>query len=644
MKESLADSHYSSARKIGLKAYNRSLSRGQNGNLPSLEEILKNVEIVSEVDLGIVEIPLKKIIGTYSHLRSVSFANNFMPILGENTEFHHKWKALCAAHLTEGIKHSIKVYEYLNWFYVVEGNKRVSVLKYFDAHSIPGSVTRLIPKMDKNDPDICIYYRFLKFNKITKIFSIYFSKAESFDSLLKRLDSYNPTISEVETKYKHFEIYIYKPFRELYRNLGGNKLPLTTGDAFLEFVRIYGIPDEIEEKVIVPKIKALLTELEYKIKNPELDIQTTPENISAPSVISTITSLVLPKKTLKVAFVYSKTIESSGWTYAHEIGRKHVERVFKDQIETSYVENFPASIEEGYDLLQDLVDKGNDVIFTTSPIFKKATLKCAMDNPDIKFFNCSEYQPYLHVGNYFGRTYEPRFLTGIIAGSMTKNNKLGYVATSPAHEVISSINAFTLGAKLVNPYVKVLVSWTNEWHNPDRNKLATEKLVNSKVDMISNHNILSPHPITKEFGVYSMLSSIDSKTGLPDKYLAAPIWNWGMFYEKIIRSVLNDTINNLIDIYGNDTKMINFWWGMAAGVLDIYYSADLVPEDTKKLIKIMKKMIKDSAFHPFTGPIYDNKNNLVVESDEILSHGEILSMDWFVEGVEADSQSNKGYI
>lgn len=515
MKESLADYHYTCARKLGLKAYNRSLSRGQNGNLPSLDEILKNVEIVSEVDLGIVEIPLKKIIGTNSHLRSVSFANNFMPILGENTEFHHKWKALCAAHLSEGIKHSIKVYEYLNWFYVIEGNKRVSVLKYFDAHSISGSVTRLIPKMDKNDPDICIYYSFLKFNKITKIFSIYFSKAESFDSLLKRLENYNPKISEVETKYQHFEIYIYKPFREIFKDLGGDKLPVTTGDAFLEFIRIYGIPDEIEEKVIAPKIKALLTELDYKHKNPDLDIQPTPDNISAPSVISTLTSLVLPKKTLKIAFVYSKTIDSSGWTYAHEIGRKHVEQVFKDQIQTSYIENFPTAVEEGYDVLQELVNKGYDVIFTTSPMFKKATLKCAMDNPNVKFFNCSEYQPYLHVGNYFGRTYEPRFLTGIIAGSMTKNNKLGYVATSPAHEVISSINAFALGAKLVNPYAEVIVSWTKEWNDPNKNKLATERLVEAEVDMISNHNILSPHPITKQFGVYSMLSSIDKKRAYP---------------------------------------------------------------------------------------------------------------------------------
>ncbi|SCN23295.1 Purine-binding protein precursor [Clostridium sp. N3C] len=634
MKESLAEYHYSSARKLGLKAYNKSLSKGQNGNLPSLDEIIRNVEIVSEVDLGIVEIPLKKIVGTNSHLRSVSFANNFMPILGENTEFFNKWKALCAAHLNEGIKHSIKVYEYLNWFYVIEGNKRVSVLKYFDAHSISGTVTRLIPKMDKNDPDICIYYSFLKFNKITKIFSIYFSKAESFDILLKKLENYNPKISEVETKYQHFEIYIYKPFRKLYKSLGGDKLPLTTGDAFLEFTKIYGIPDKIDEKVITPKIKALLTELEYKNKNPELDIQTTPENISAPSVISTITSLVLPKKTLKITFVYSKTIESSGWTYAHEIGRKHVEQVFKDQIQTSYVEDFPTSIEEGYNILHDLVKKGNDVIFTTSPMFKKATLKCAMDNPDVKFFNCSEYQPYLHVGNYFGRTYEPRFLTGIIAGSMTKNNKLGYVATSPAHEVISSINAFALGAKLVNPYAEVIVSWTKEWNNPDKNRIATERLVAAGVDMISNHNILTPHPITKQFGVYSMLSSIDLKSGLPDKYLAAPIWNWGVFYEKIIRSILNDTINNLIDIYGNDTKMINFWWGIAAGVLDIYYSDDLVPEDTKKLVSLMRKMIMESVFHPFTGPIYDNKTNLVVENDQILSHEEILSMDWFVKGVE----------
>lgn len=640
MKEMTSDMHYSSAKKLGIREYNKSASRGQSGYLPSLEGILKNTEIVSEMEIGIVEIPLKKIVGTYSHLRSRSFSKNFMPILPEDTEFYHKWKALCNAHLTEGIKHSIKVYEYLNWFYVIEGNKRVSVLKYFDAYSIFGSVTRLIPKRDESDPDICIYYEFLKFNKMTNIFSIYFSKPERFDKLLQKLDSYNPVISSVETKYKHFEIYIYKPFSELYRELGGDKLPITTGDAFLEYIKIYGIPEDIDDKIVTPKIKALMTELEYKTKNPEMNIQTDPLKLSSPGVISTLTSLVIPrKKTLKAAFAYSRTLESSGWSYAHDIGRKYVQEILEDQIETSYVENVPSDEEGAYNILQGLVDNGNDLIFTTSPIFKKATLKCAMVNPNVKFFNCSEYQPYLHVGNYFGRTYEPRFLTGIIAGAMTKTNTVGYVATSAAHEVISSINAFTLGAKLVNPYVKVKVGWTNEWNNPNKAQLATEKLIAAGVDMISNQNILSPHPVTKQYGIYSMLSSIDSKTGLPDKYLAAPIWNWGVFYEKIIRSVLNDTLNTINDIFGNEYKMINFWWGIASGVLDIYYSRDLVPEATQKLVNLMRKMITNGVFHPFTGPIYDHEGTLIIENDEIPSHHQILSMDWFVEGVDAEPPS-----
>lgn len=637
MKELNSEGYYAAAKKLGLKEYNKNASKGQSGYLPCLEGVLKNTEIVSEVELGIVEIPLKKIIGTYTNLRSLTFAKNFMPIMPEDTEFYTKWRSLCVSHLNEGIRHSIKVYEYLNWFYVIEGNKRVSVLKYFDAYAISASVTRLIPKYDENDIDICIYYEFLKFNKITNIFSIYFSKPSRFSRMLKLLEIYNPVLDSTETKFKHFEIYIYKPFSELYKDLGGTKFPITTGDAFLEYAKIYGIPLEIDDKIIIPKIKALLTELEYKSKNPELSIQTNPIENSAPGVFSTLTSFVIPrKKVIKAAFVYSRTPETSGWTYAHDRGRQYAEKVLGGQLVTTCVQNVPAEGAEAYNILQKLVDDGNDLIFTTSPIYKKPTLKCAMDNRNVKFFNCSEYQPYVHVGNYFGRTYEPRFLTGIIAGAMTKNNILGYVAASPAHEVVSSINAFTLGARMVNPYVKVKVSWSSEWNNPQKSLLAAESLIKDGADIISNQNLLTPHPITQQYGVFSMLSSIDSKTGLPDKYLAAPIWNWGIFYEKIVKSVLNDTLKTLNDIFASDDKMINFWWGIASGVLDIYYSKDLVPEDTQKLVTLIRKMIIEGIFHPFEGPIYNNRGELIFENDESATHEQILSMDWFVEGVESD--------
>lgn len=635
MRNISSDAHFFNARKLGLKEYSKSISKGEVGYLPSLEGLVKNNEIISEVDLGIIEIPLKKIIGTYSHLRSLSFAKNFMPLLDEETEFQAKWTNLCNAHLNEGIKHSIKLYEYLNWFYVIEGNKRVSVLKYFDAYSIAGHVTRLIPKYDENDIDIVIYYEFLKFNKITNIFTIYFSKPGNFDEFLKILENYNPKILSIDNKYHHLEVFIYKPFEKIYHEIGGTKLPITTGDAFLEYVKIYGIPEEIVDIEIIPQIRELLTELDALSKDKSYNIQTSPIEKPQNNVLTTLTTLVLPKKTIKVAFAYARTIEGSGWTFAHEIGRQHIANVFKDTIETTYIENVPED-EKAYNVLKQLAEAGYDLIFTTSPIYMNATLKCALDYPQVKFFNCSEYHPYIHVSNYFGRTYEPRFLTGIIAGAMTKTNIIGYVATSPAPEVISSINAFTLGAKLVNPYIRVKVEWTNAWNSPIKSSNTGEKLVSSGADIISNHNILTFHEISKEYGVYSMLTSIDSQTGLPDKYLAAPIWHWGIFYEKILRNILNGAFKTVAEIFGETSKMVNFWWGIASGVLDIYYSKEYIPLETQKLVNFMKKMIADNAYYPFSGPLYNQQGVLILDNDETATHEQILSMNWFVDGVDAD--------
>ena len=158
-------SAYINARKSGLKEYSNYISQGRNGYLPFLDGVLKNVDILSEVDMGIVDIPLKKIRGTYTYLRSISFARNFMPLMDEDTEFAMKWQNVYNIQTLEGLNDPIKVYEYLNWFYVVEGNKRVSVLKYLDNYSYHGYVTRLIPKYDENSKDIRLYYEFMDFNK-----------------------------------------------------------------------------------------------------------------------------------------------------------------------------------------------------------------------------------------------------------------------------------------------------------------------------------------------------------------------------------------------------------------------------------------------------------------------------------------------
>lgn len=631
---SIASEHFISARKLGTKAYSRKVSTGHIGYLPSLEGLLKDSEIISQINLGVVEIPLKKVIGTYTHLRSLSFARNFMPLLNES-EFRAKWESLCNYHLEEGIQEPIKVYEYLNWYYVVEGNKRVSILKYFNAYAIHANITRLIPKMDKNNEDIEIYYEFLKFNKLTNINCIWFSKKGNFEELNNLLQTYTPDLQYFDNKYKYFESKIYNVFKNIYHNQNGDKLPITTGDALLQYLKIYGIPLQYNEEDLTKIMKSFIKELEFIDKDEHININTAPLEPQSTNVIANLTSLILPTKKLKVGFIYARTAQTSGWTYGHELGRQYIEETFNEQVTTNYIDNVPEN-NDAYDYIKSLAEAKNDVIFTTSPVFRDATLRCALEYPTINFFNCSEHEPFKHLSNYYGRTYEPRFLTGLIAGAMTKTNLLGYAATTPTPEVLSCINSFALGAKMINPEAKVKVVWTREWNDHNKFLDADKKLIELGTDIISNRNLTLPREVTTKYGVYSMLCSMDLLTGNPIHHLAAPIWQWGTFYEKIVGNLLNNTFWNVIDMFSANDKLVNFWWGMESGVLDIFYSKTYVPQETQKLVNIMKKIIINNDYNPFTGPIYDNMGNLKIEAESTSTNEEILNMDWFVDNVEVE--------
>lgn len=623
--------YYSNARKLGLKAYSKSVSKGQTGYLPFLEGVLKNIEIVNEVDLGIIDIPLKKIIGTYTYSRSRSFANNFMPILRVNSEFCQKWTALCAIHLNEGIRDPIKVYEYLNWFYVVEGNKRVSVLKYFDAYSYHAHVSRLIPKRDESDLNISIYYEFLDFYRKTGINAIWFTRRNSFVKLLAYLDAFDPEMSGLYAdKCKYFTNSIYLPFRRAYLELGGQKLPITTGDAFLEFIKVYGMPEEIDETLIKPKLSLFIMELEQLADNQTVDVQTMPVE-DGENILSTLTTFVRPKKHLKVAFVYAGNVRNSSWTYSQEMGRNHVNNVLKDSIETSYVDNVPESL-EAYGQLKKLAEEGNDVVFVTSPSFINATLKAALEFPETKFLNCSETHSYKHVNTYFGRIYEPRFLAGVVAGAVTNSNILGYVGTHPIPGVINGINSFALGARMVNPNVRVRVKWLNCWDDIECAGIASSALIGDGADVISHHDTLSNRAFSKEYGVYAVFSGGDRDCCAESDHIAAPVWNWGIFYEKMLRNILM----NYRKFLGPGQKVINFWWGMDSGIVDFFYSKRLVPRETQKLVDFLKDMIINGVFHPFTGPIYDQKQELRVRKGEIATREQIITMNWFADMIDSE--------
>lgn len=630
---------YEQAYKSGKLSWNQKASAGQSGYLPALDGMLQPNDVAAEYPLGLIDIPIDKIIGTYTHSRSISFADNFMPIMPIQTEFASKWMHLYHYHIEQGIADPIKVYEYLNRFFVIEGNKRVSVLKYLKGTTISGQVIRLIPRRNPEDLQNNIYYEFMDFYKVTRINSIWFSKEGSFDELLNYFRQYPFEVdedSEPGEKGKIFLANLYRPFRQIYHEQGGGKLSITTGDAFLTFLKVYGLETEITPEKHKTNIKNLITELESSVKDA-VSVET--EAIETPRKklrFSNLTDFMLPKKNLKIAFVYAKQTDNSGWAYSHELGRLHIDNVFKDQIVTEKICNVPED-ERAFETFKMLAETGYDIVFTTSPTFLAPALKAAIEFPNVKFFNCAATHSYKSLTLYYGRIHEPRYLLGMIAGSMTQTNIIGYVAPYPISEVISSINAFTLGARAVNPYVTVKALWTNRWDNPEGGKYIAEKLLKMGADIISNEDLPIPGDISKGYGVYK----IDAKTHEKTHYAMA-IWNWGVFYEGVIQNILNGTWRTLYE--DSEKRTINFWQGMNNGIVDILYSNRNINAPMKYLIENIKKSIIRNEFNIFEGPIYDQNKVLKVKRNNALDYSDIVHMDWLVDGVEGEIPDIKTLI
>lgn len=620
---------YEEALKLGKHCWNQKVFRGESGYLKTLDSMLEGREALTEYPLGLVEIPLKKIIGTYTHGRSVSFAENFMPLMNGATEFASKWMHLYKYHMETGIADPIKVYEYLNHFFVIEGNKRVSVLKFVEGTHINGQVIRILPKQNPQDKMNTIYYEFVKFYSKTKINEVWFSEVGRFPKLLEYIQGYEHKLKKIKVDTEDlpriFLANCYRPFRTIYYQLGGDALEITTGDAFLTFLQLFDLPEEITLSEHRAKIKQVINELSaIDLQADHVETEAIPQ--AKKTVLSTLTKLVTPKKILKVAFVYAKSSSTSGWTYAHELGRLHIENQFKDQIHTDKIENVPESEKAG-DILEALAQKDYDIIFCTSPTFLAPALKVAMNYKNVKFFNCAMTHSYPSLTLYFGRIHEPRYLQGMIAGAMTQTNLIGYVAPFPTSDVVSSINAFTLGAQAVNPYVKIKAVWTNCWDNPVESRKKADALQQLGVDIISNEDWPIPGDMTKEYGLYH----IDSKTG-EKTHLAMAIWNWGLFYEQVIQSILSGTLKT----YTNEDVPINYWQGINNGIVDVLYSNRHINFQMKQLIETVKHGIETNNFQIFTGPIYDQNHQLKVKADSTLIYEDIIHMDWLVEGIEGE--------
>lgn len=615
MKYEKAGADYNEALKRGRRTFYARRAKGENPYLEVYDTISTRDNIISEVSIGVAEIPLSKVVGTKTLGRSKSFAHNFMPILGSGTEFAGKWINLCRAHMEEGIRDSIKVYEYLNRYYVEEGNKRVSVLKFFDAFSISANVTRLIPKYDQDNDMVVIYYEFLDFYQATAINYIWMTQKGNFHKLLN-LMKHNGFLEK--TNPLSFDAY-YFSFRKMYLSLGGNSLGITTGDAFVRYWEIYDYQEVLDPSQMKEQLQKLWSEFKM-IDAGRIHLDTNDKNLGKTSLIDSLASM--GKGKIKIAFVNAKSPATSSWTNGHQIGIEYIKKEFAHQVLVESFNQVPED-EQAYGCLEELAQEGYQVIFTTSPGFINSTLKAALEYKNIKFLNCSESRSFSNIRTYFGRIYEPNFLVGVIAGALTKTDRLGYVVTYPIPEVISSINAFALGARFVNPNVRVYIKWVE---SEEMSGNIDDQLRDLGVDIICHQEATDINLDLIDTGIYH---AADSKRTI----IAAPVWNWGVFYEKIVRSILNGSYSKLSDLFNQVDKSVSYWWGMDTEVVDIYLDQTKIPKETLKTITFLKEMIQDGKYRPFIGPLYDNKGMLRAQPNEPLAPYSILSMDWFVEGV-----------
>ncbi len=324
---------------------------------------------------------------------------------------------------------------------------------------------------------------------------------------------------------------------------------------------------------------------------------------------------------LKVGFIYVGPVGDAGWTYAHDLGRKYLEKHVKG-VETVYLESVPEG-SESITAMENFIATGCKVIFATSYGYMDPVQELAKRYPKIIFEHCSGYKMAKNVGIYFGRMYEPRFLTGIVAGLMTKSNKIGYVAAHPIPEVIRGINAFALGVKKVNPDAKVIVVWTNTWYDPATEKEAALSLLEEGCDVIAQHqDSPAPQQAAEEKGVYSIGYNSDMSKFAPKAHLTAPVWNWGVIYEYIVKNVLAGT-----------WKSEDIWWGMNKGAVGLAPFGPMVPDNVKAKVTEYKEKIIKGEYFVFEGPIKDQSGKVVVKEGERLSDQDMLKMNFFVENV-----------
>ena len=643
----MVEDDYKKAQKMAQREYKARAARGEFPYIQALDDVAPESSTMSQRYLGTFEIPTWLIVGTKTRARQNSFAANFLPLLDHGTEFSMKWENLYMAQLEEGFKDAILVYEYLHRFYVQEGNKRVSVSRFLDNPMIMAQVYRILPPQEVLD-EHPVYKEFLDFYRVCPIYDLDCREQGSYRKLAKLLGkSIGPDAEPWPEDLVESLRSAYWHFTQVAEEMQGELSEMPRGDAFLVYLRIYTkdaldvtAMEDLNKRLQSIRKELLTANNEDSVALLESasdavnagDIRTKAGEIMAKP--RSLVSRVIPKlayskdNPLKAAFIYDRKPELSDWIMNHERGRERMEKAYNGFVKTKvFTGAGPATgdpqAREVSSSMSEAIDAaaewGADVIFTVSPTQMDDALRGAIKYKDIKFLNCSINLAAQAVRTYYAKQYEAKFLAGIVAASCAENHKIGYCSDYPIYGTIAAINAFAIGAAMVDPEAKIYLEWLSK-QDEDWWKAMEEK----GIRVISA--VSSTHPIdgSKAYGVFKIQDDGTIRN------LAAPIWKWGKFYEIIIRTIFNGTYN--AKIVNRKNQATNYWWGMQSGVIGLETDENL-SHYTEQLVNVLGKDIATSAFSPFDGELRSQTGLVRKENDPQLTSKDIITMDWLNENV-----------
>ena len=442
---------------------------------------------------------------------------------------------------------------------------------------------------------------------------IWFSQLGSFPALIQAIGKKPGEPWSDEFRRDFFSL--YNTFSEYFLAKGGEKLPVTIADAFLKYLEIYDYEDILKKSPAEVKedVNRLWDEFSVTGDEGSALVKDTGDATTTSKGLLSLTRLFSGRtQKVKIAFLNEKTSETSSWTYSHELGRLYLEETYPNNVETFHIDNLEEG-ESAEKAIESAIQLGSDIIFTTSPCLIKSSVRAAVAHPNVIILNCSLNQFYHSLRTYYGRMYEAKFLMGAIAAAMSQTDHIGYLADYPIYGTIANINAFAMGAKMINPRAMIHLEWSRINHWSGRHLSEMEE-----VQVISGQDMIRPDAPSREFGIYKK-----GKDGIEN--IASPMWHWGKFYEQIVQNVLDGT-------WKKTKTAMNYWLGLSSDVIDIVYSNNL-PVGTRRLLKFLEASIIKGTLEPFYGVLYSQDGIVQKSEDESMTPEQIVTMDWLADNV-----------